>query len=157
MGNDIAAIEAFITRWQGREGGQERANYGMFLTELCQTINLPVPEPAGATTEDNDYVFERTVKDLPDGSAASRRIDLYKKGCFVLEAKQSRLKGQAKAPSFQPALFPDTHPERRGSRTADRGWDVLMRNARSQAKAMRVPCPSPTAGHLPSWSATLAT
>jgi hypothetical protein len=77
MGNDIAAIDAFIARWQGREGGQERANYSMFLTELCRTLGLPVPDPAGATTEDNDYVFERMVKDfLPDGSAASRRIDL---------------------------------------------------------------------------------
>ena len=103
MGNDTAAIEAFIARWQGREGGQERANYGMFLTEFCRALGLPTPDPAGVTTEDNDYVFERMVKDfLPDGSAASRRIDLYKKGCFVLEAKQSRLKGQAKAPSFQP-------------------------------------------------------
>jgi hypothetical protein len=135
MGNDTAAIEAFIARWQGREGGQERANYSMFLSELCRTLGLPVPDPAGATTEDNDYVFERTVKDfMPDGSAASCRIDLYKKGCFVLEAKQSRLKGQAKAPSFQPTLFPETIPERAGTRTAARGWDVLMRNARSQAE-----------------------
>jgi hypothetical protein len=135
MENDAAALETFITRWQGREGGQERANYGMFLTELCRTLGLPIPDPAGATTEDNDYVFERMVKDfLPDGSAASRRIDLYKRGSFVLEAKQSRLKGQAKAPSFQPGLFPDTQPERPGTRTGGRGWDVLMRNARSQAE-----------------------
>ncbi len=135
MGNDAAAIEAFIARWQGREGGQERANYGMFLSEFCNALNLPVPDPAGATTRDNDYVFERMVKDfLPEGAPASRRIDLYKRGCFVLEAKQSRLKGQAKAPSFQPALFPDTAPDRPGVRTAARGWDVLMRNARSQAE-----------------------
>jgi len=135
MGNDTAAIDAFISRWQGREGGQERANYSMFLTELCRTLGLPVPDPAGATTEDNDYVFERMVKDfLPDGSAASRRIDLYKRGSFVLEAKQSRLKGLAKAPSYQPGLFPDTQPERRGIRSATAGWDVLMRNARSQAE-----------------------
>ncbi len=45
------ALEAFIARWQGREGGQERANYGMFLSELCQTFDLPIPDPAGATTE----------------------------------------------------------------------------------------------------------
>jgi hypothetical protein len=74
MGNDAAATEAFIARWQGREGGQERANYSMFLSELCHTLGLPIPDPAGATTEDNDYVFERMVKDfMPDGSAASRR------------------------------------------------------------------------------------
>lgn len=28
-----AAVEAFIARWQGRDGGQERANYAMFLRE----------------------------------------------------------------------------------------------------------------------------
>jgi hypothetical protein len=107
----------------------------MFLTELCQTLGLPIPDPADATTRDNDYVFERSVKDfMPDGSAASRRIDLYKRNCFVLEAKQSRLKGLAKASSFQPALFPSTEPDRPGQRTAERGWDVLMRNARSQAE-----------------------
>ncbi len=67
-------IEPFIARWQGREGGQERANYVMFLNEFCHTLGLPMPEPAGATTRDNDYVFERAVKDfLPDGSAASLR------------------------------------------------------------------------------------
>jgi len=27
--------DAFIARWQGQEGGQERANYALFLTELC--------------------------------------------------------------------------------------------------------------------------
>ena len=132
------AIEAFIARWQGREGGQERANYSMFLTELCRTLGLPVPDPAGATTEDNDYVFERMVKDfLPDGSAASRRIDLYKRGSFVLEAKQSRLKGQAKAPSYQPGLFPDTQPERPGIRTATAGWDVLMQQRPQPGRGLR--------------------
>jgi hypothetical protein len=100
-------IEPFIAHWQGREGGQERANYVMFLNEFCHVPGLPMPEPAGATTRDNDYVFERAVKDfLPDGSAASRRIDLYRRNSFALEAKQSRLKGNPKAPSFQPSLFP---------------------------------------------------
>jgi hypothetical protein len=79
-----------------------------------------MPEPARATTRDNDYVFERAVRDfLPDGSAASRRIDLYKRGCFVLEAKQSRLKGRAKAPVFSAQLVSRDgaqspwHPNRR--------------------------------------------
>jgi len=82
---------ALIARWQGREGGQERANYGLLLSELCDVLGVPRPDPAAATTEENDYVFERGVKDHnPDGTASSRRIDLYKRGCFVLEAKQSR-------------------------------------------------------------------
>jgi hypothetical protein len=86
-----AAIEAFIARWQGREGGQERANYAMFLTELCAALGLSPPEPASTTTEKNDYTFERVVKETArDGTVSYRRIDLYKRGSFVLEAKQSR-------------------------------------------------------------------
>ena len=105
-------IEPFIARWQGREGGQERANYVMFLNEFCHTLGLPMPEPACATTRDNDYVFERAVKDfLPDGSAASRRIDLYKRGCFVLEAKQSRPEGPCRRlRPFSPACSPTPNP-----------------------------------------------
>jgi hypothetical protein len=71
-----AAIEAFIARWQGREGGQERANYAMFLTELCAALGLSPPEPASSTTEKNDYTFERVVKETaPDGTVSYRRID----------------------------------------------------------------------------------
>jgi hypothetical protein len=88
-----ALTEAFIARWQGREGGQERANYALFLSELCDILGVPRPAPAAATTEENDYVFERRVKGhAADGSDRSGRIDLYKRGCFVLEAKQSRQK-----------------------------------------------------------------
>ncbi|SDU33946.1 hypothetical protein SAMN05428979_3080 [Stappia sp. ES.058] len=84
-------VEAFIAKWQGQEGGQERANYAMFLTELCDVIGVPHPDNAGATHSANDYVFERTVQETArDGRVSSRRIDLYKRDNFVLEAKQSR-------------------------------------------------------------------
>lgn len=32
--------DVFITRWQGQEGGQERANYALFLTEPNATITF---------------------------------------------------------------------------------------------------------------------
>jgi hypothetical protein len=132
---DNDAVERFIARWQGREGGQERANYGLFLSELCDAIGVPRPEPASATTGENDYVFERAVRDLaPDGTAGIGRIDLYKKGCFVLEAKQSRQPGGSKEVAAQITLFPAAVEPRRGVRSATRAWDVLMRNARVQAE-----------------------
>jgi putative addiction module CopG family antidote len=92
-----AAVEKFIADWSGREGGQEHANYQIYLDRLCTVLNLPPPEPAEATRERNDYVFERAVdfKDA-DGTESIGRIDLYKRGSFVLEAKQSRLKGGKK-------------------------------------------------------------
>jgi hypothetical protein len=59
---------------------------------------------------------------------------LYKRGCFVLEAKQSRQKGGSKEVLGQPDLFHRTEPARRGARGASRAWDVLMLNARRQAE-----------------------
>ena len=82
------AVEAFIDRWTDT-GGKERANYQLFLTELCQLLDLPGPEPAGPEPTKNGYVFERRV-DIhhPDGSTNRGYIDLYRRGHFVLEAKQ---------------------------------------------------------------------
>ena len=34
------AADAFIARWQSNEGGAERANYALFLTELCTLIGV---------------------------------------------------------------------------------------------------------------------
>src|SRR5579863_2544942 len=118
------AVEAFIRRWQGREGGQERANYVSFLNELIALLELPRPDPADATHEHNDYVFERAVKKHRDEGDSLGRIDLYRKHSFVLEAKQSRLKGVKKV-ADQDDLFTTEIPESsRGRRSADRAWDV---------------------------------
>lgn len=133
--NVADAIEAFIKRWQGQQGGQERANYALFLTELCDLLGLPHAEPASAAHEDNDYVFERVVKESGrDGSASYKRIDLYKRDCFVLEAKQSRFEGDKKldAPQLQGVGVVAGPRGRRSG--ANRAWDVLMMNARQQAE-----------------------
>ncbi len=128
------AVEAFIARWQGQEGGQERANYALFLTELCGLLGLGQPDPASAAHEANDYVFERVVKEpAREGAASSRRIDLYKRNCFVLEAKQSRLSGDKKV--LDVPQLPGIEAAPRGRRvSANRAWDVLMMNARTQAE-----------------------
>jgi hypothetical protein len=129
-----ARVDTFIARWQGREGGQERANYALFLAELCSTLELTPPDPADANHEANDYVFERVVKEVArDGAVATRRIDLYKRNSFVLEAKQSRQKGGEKEIPGQTDLFV-TEVASRGRRGAERAWDVLMMNARRQAE-----------------------
>ncbi len=79
------AQASFIERWENREGGQERANYALFLTELCDLLGVAHPDPAGASHDFNDYVYERRVsRQLPDGRADNGRIDLYKRGCFIL-------------------------------------------------------------------------
>lgn len=131
---DPAAIDRLIAYWQWQEGGQERANYQLFLIKLCHAFGLPEPEAAGPLSEKNRYVFERSVEfKEPDGSTSKGRIDLYRHGCFVLEAKQSRQQGQKKAIPGQSDLFvPESEP--RGKQTAARNWDVLMLNARRQAE-----------------------
>lgn len=127
-------VEAFIERWTAREGGAERANYQMFLSELCDVLGVPRPDPAGAERDHNDYVFERAVR--PRGSEATtapKRIDLYKKDAFILEAKQSRLPGKKNELPGQSSLF-GSEPEQLGRRVDARGWDVMMQNARKQAE-----------------------
>jgi hypothetical protein len=129
------AVDALIARWQGQEGGQERANYALFLTELCDTLELPHPDPADARHERNDYVFERVVTRNRDEGESIGRIDLYRKGAFVLEAKQSRWKGEKKEIAGQSDLFSaDSDQGERGKAGARRAWDVLMLNAKRQAE-----------------------
>ena len=123
-------IEGFIQRWQSARGGAERANYQMFLTEFCEALDLPRPSPASDDPRANDYVFERGVKRREsEGLASTLRIDLYKRGSFILEAKQSRADHR---PDGQTMLF---NADETASTAASQGrWDILMRNARRQAE-----------------------
>lgn len=90
-------IDAFIVRWR-QAGGSELANYQLFLTELIAALDLPPPDPAGPDPLANAYVFERHVQfQHADGSTSSGRIDLYRRGCLVCEAKQSGLPVQSTA------------------------------------------------------------
>jgi hypothetical protein len=107
----------------------------MFLSELCDVLDVPRPEPSGQERELNDYVFERAVRPRDrDGTTAPKRIDLYKKNAFILEAKQSRLPGKEKAIPGQLPLLAD-EPANLGKRSIARGWDVMMKNARQQAES----------------------
>ncbi len=129
--------EGFIRRWE-QAGGGERANYQMFLTELCRLIEAPEPEPHRAEDHLNAYVFERRVPARPgDEASAQTYIDLYRRGSFVLEAKQSRKRPAlpADAAQAQPTQDQPTQAQP-GS-----GWDTLMRQAREQAEgyARRLP------------------
>lgn len=141
QGDPRLDIDAFIDRWSTARGGAERANYQMFLTELCEALELPRPDPASHETVTNDYVFERGVaRRESEGVASTLRIDLYKRGCFILEAKQSRANQRDDG---QHALF---KADETASTAATEGrWDVLMRNARKQAEdyAFRLPADHP--------------
>ncbi len=123
-------IDAFITRWTAREGGAERANFQPFLTGLCAQLGVEPPEPAGHIQHLNRYTFERQVS--REGEP-TKFIDLYKSGCFILEAKQSRLPGGKKVVAMQQSL-PGLEPEQLGKPSIRKGWDALMVNAKRQAE-----------------------
>src|SRR2546423_1692299 len=77
-------VEAFIARWAAAKPS-ERANSQQFLGELCALLHLPSPDPK----HDSGYAFEFQVTEHHgDGSTSPGWIDLYKRGCFVLESKQ---------------------------------------------------------------------
>jgi hypothetical protein len=83
-------VETFIARWQAA-GGSERANYQLFVTELCELLALPKPEPAMAETADNAYVFERRVIFPPRrAAAASERLHRLLPACLPSSSKPSR-------------------------------------------------------------------
>jgi len=93
----------FVARWQAA-GGTERANYQLFIGELCALLGLPAPEPARDDQRDNAYVFERRISFAHgDGSSSAGFIDCYRRGAFVLEAK--RLKAGAYTKGFDDALL----------------------------------------------------
>jgi len=127
--------EEFIKRW-APSGGSEQANAKLFLTELTHLIAAPPPDPVVPRLSENDYVFERRIALRADD--ANRYIDLYKRGCFVLEAKQSRQRNGQKRSQLD--WQPDTplgearreHAGAAGRDGAD--WARLMRSARQQAE-----------------------
>jgi hypothetical protein len=134
-------IDGFIRRWLNREGGQERANYSLFLTELCDVLGVAHPDPAEASHELNDYVFERRVeKPMPDGTMEVGRIDLYRRDCFILEAKQSKKRVARRLSNVsQGDLFsavPGDTPKYSSS------LDHLMIQARRQAERYATVLPS---------------
>ena len=135
---------ALVGRWSGA-GAAERANYALFLAELCEVLDVPPPEPAGDDTAHNAYVFERAVPlHQRDGKATVGRIDLYKRGCFVLEAKQYATVA-AEPDTLALALDPAPAKKAKIARGSE-AWDDAMLKARGQAEryARNLPAGEPT-------------
>jgi hypothetical protein len=71
----VANPDSFIARWTSGEGGQERANYQLFLSELCDALEVPRPDAASHEVHLNAYAFERAVTFRePDGSTARGKL-----------------------------------------------------------------------------------
>ena len=124
----------FEARWQ-QSGGAERANYGLFLSDLCQLLGVPGPDATTDNPAQDAYVLERAVT-FDDGASkkSTGRIDLYKRGCFVLETKQGTDTPDTATKTELAQL--GLPPEKRRKGHAVRGtakWRQMMEAARQQA------------------------
>src|SRR5262245_37428169 len=105
-------MNTFIARWNGVSAG-ERKTAQLFFAEFCDA--LEVPRPAPDRTSQLGFGFEREVE-IPhgDGQVTVRRIDFYKRGSFILEAKQAA---------------EECEPRRGMARRGTTAWDRAMRKA----------------------------
>ncbi len=62
----------FEARWQN-SGGAERANYGLFLQDLCDLLEVPRPDPTTDDPAQDHYVLERAVQFPGDGGQEKHR------------------------------------------------------------------------------------
>lgn len=78
-------------------------------------LAVPRPDPSRQDERDNACVYDKAVQfDDGDGNQTTNWIDLYKRGCFVMEAKHG---WSANGPDT-PALF-DLTPASRSKRRVD--------------------------------------
>lgn len=76
-------IQDFIQKWSAVKAS-ELSTAQSFVSDLCEVLDVAKPHP----TAEQDYMFERPVTFTHgDGSTSAGRIDCYKRGHFVLEAK----------------------------------------------------------------------
>lgn len=112
------SIDVFIAKWAA-SGAAERANKDFFLIELCDLLDVPRPNPTTGDPDQDVYVFEADARTPHEGGTVSiGKADLYKEGCFILEAKQGSEAGSKKVGTAK-----------RGTPT----WTVSMKDAYGQA------------------------
>ena len=94
-----ANARTFIDRWQGVTAS-ELSTAQSFVRELCELLDVQAPHP----TPEQSYMFERPITfSHGDGSSSAGRIDCYRRGHFVLEAKKVKAGNHTKG--FDDALL----------------------------------------------------
>src|ERR1035437_5871186 len=138
--------KAFVARWAAASAS-ERANSQPFLCGLCDILEVALPEP----TREAGYAFEYDVTEHhPDGSTTKGRIDLFKRGCFVLESKQfqaakaaaSQLELAAQEAGIRPQAWLTRPLSARSSFkvSAARAWaGIMLRVYSSRNPSIRAP------------------
>ena len=124
-----SSSDAFLARWS-HAAASERANAQLFLTELADLLGVPRPGNDHAA----GYSFEFPVK-IPTGPGAftEGRIDLYRRGSYVLEAKQF-VAAKAEPTELALALDPAAGKKKSGPIRGSEAWDDAMWRAKGQAE-----------------------
>ena len=129
-------VTRFIKAWKALPG-REIENSQSFLNALCDLIGVDKPHDSEA--DRLEYGFERPVKfHHANGSSTDGRIDLYKRGAFVLEAKQgSEQKARSADPRQQELITGEKlgeNPKGMAYRNTP-AWGAAMLKAHGQAYA----------------------
>ncbi len=109
-------VQDFIERWRNTQAS-ERANKDSYLKELCRVLGVPEPDGKTGDSETDRYVFEAdSYLYDEDNRRHVGKMDLYRRGCFVLEAKQG------------------AHRSGKGTaKWGTPGWNLAMTDAAGQA------------------------
>jgi len=125
------AVE-FIERWKG-SGGSEMATAQSFAIELTELLGVQRPNVSDAEGDFLDYRFERPVTLTHTGRKRRGRIDLYKKGHFVVEAKQFVSSETADKSTLELFLEKDAPKQSGHGKRGSSKFDDTMLKARNQA------------------------
>ena len=120
--DEQTAALAFIQRWQGNTAS-ELSTAQSFVIQLCELLGVSAPHPTPA----QDYLFERPVTFTHgDGSTSAGRIDCYRRGHFVLEAKKLK--------TTTTDITGKTDKKNPTGKPLRKGFDDALMRARAQAE-----------------------
>jgi MmeI, N-terminal domain len=103
----------FLEKWSG-SAAAERSNAQSFVIDLCAVLNVDPPHAATSDADRDAYVFEKPVTVAHEGRQQSIGfIDLFKRGHFILEAKQGSEESSSRlgTASMLAALIRSTSPQ----------------------------------------------
>jgi hypothetical protein len=111
-------VTEFIAKWSA-SGAAERANKDSFLIDLCDLLGVPRPHATTGDPDKDTYTFERDAVFAHEGDKfTTGKIDLFKDGHFILEAKQGSEETSKKLGS---------------AKRNTPAWSIAMRDAYGQA------------------------
>lgn len=120
-------VQKFIENWSGARVG-ERASFQPFIWQLCEILGVEAPDRD--RPGDPDYGFERPVRLSESCKSAGLKpslMDLYRRRCFVMEAKPSERRDRARS---------DLRRMGEGTDAASRSMRAAKREAEAYARGL---------------------